>query len=402
MPEVSIIIPTRNRQILLQYALKSALRQGDHCEVVVSDNDSTDDTSRIVKTFSCSRLRYCRTPSYLPITDSWEFALGKARGRYVTFLADDTVYLYDHSMKTALTSLSEAKLKMVVWNLCSYLSPQWSEPNRRNLLLVKNSTFKDCVITSRHALKHLCALDQQFPAPKLLNSLCERSIVAESIKVTGRLCLSPCPDFAAAASLLQQVREYLFIDRPLYIDGVYPTSLGAAASFNWGQSAPEQCLQEYTKPSGVDLLGFPYIPTLPVLIALSIEQVRRAYGPAFPYEIERDCLVKLSLRALMAQARNGVDIRVAWQNLQEYLTTCETPVRLRARWWHLKALGLSRAKSIRHLAIMEMLDRFRGIHLFRGEANGFSNIEECATVAPRLIKRVADSKFWSIAKRREK
>ena len=81
MPRFSILMPTRNRAQLLQFALQSALDQPTaDLEIVVSDNDSRDDTPAVARRFNDPRVRYVRTPETLAMPDSWEFALSHATG----------------------------------------------------------------------------------------------------------------------------------------------------------------------------------------------------------------------------------------------------------------------------------------------------------------------------------
>ncbi len=68
--------------------------------------------------------------------------------------------------------------------------------------------------------------------PKSLNSLYHRSIIEKAINIQHWFFLPPCPDYTSAASILLNVAEYLFIDQPLYIDGITTSSIGATISFN--------------------------------------------------------------------------------------------------------------------------------------------------------------------------
>ncbi len=47
-PEVSVVIPTRNRADLLSRAVRSVLAQNMRSEVIVVDDCSTDDTARVL------------------------------------------------------------------------------------------------------------------------------------------------------------------------------------------------------------------------------------------------------------------------------------------------------------------------------------------------------------------
>ena len=60
-PEVSVVIPTRNRRQLLRFALASVLEQrGVRLEVIVVDEASTDGTAAMIRSMADPRLRLVR------------------------------------------------------------------------------------------------------------------------------------------------------------------------------------------------------------------------------------------------------------------------------------------------------------------------------------------------------
>jgi glycosyltransferase involved in cell wall biosynthesis len=86
----SIVIPTRDRPNLLREAIESALEQEfDDYEIIVSDNSTNSETEKVVSEFESKKLKYFRTPKPLDMPRSWDFALSKANGKFITFLADD-------------------------------------------------------------------------------------------------------------------------------------------------------------------------------------------------------------------------------------------------------------------------------------------------------------------------
>lgn len=92
-PLVSIIIPTFNRPNLLREALASALRQTyTNFEVLVRDNASTDETRKVVQTFSDSRIRYHRHATNVGPTENVIGGCREARGEYIAQLHDDDVW----------------------------------------------------------------------------------------------------------------------------------------------------------------------------------------------------------------------------------------------------------------------------------------------------------------------
>jgi glycosyltransferase involved in cell wall biosynthesis len=56
IPRVSVIIPTRNRAAFLPAAVESAKQAGSDLEVIVVDDDSTDETSEICQNLPGIRL----------------------------------------------------------------------------------------------------------------------------------------------------------------------------------------------------------------------------------------------------------------------------------------------------------------------------------------------------------
>src|SRR5580692_212973 len=136
MPFVTVIIPTRERCETLQLALQTVCGQDfDDAEFIVSDNVSEDDTANVVAGFSDPRVRYIRTPKRLSMSDNYSFALGHARGTYVTILGDD-----DGLIPGALSVLAHwaraTGTDAISWQEATYYWPTHSLPERRGRLQV--------------------------------------------------------------------------------------------------------------------------------------------------------------------------------------------------------------------------------------------------------------------------
>ena len=100
--KVSVLLPTRNRLELLRYAIESVRRQAyQDWEIVVSDNDSGEDVAGYVAGLGDPRIRYVRTPRFVPVTDNWNNALVHSSGDYVVMLGDDDCLLQGYFGKLA-------------------------------------------------------------------------------------------------------------------------------------------------------------------------------------------------------------------------------------------------------------------------------------------------------------
>lgn len=97
-PLFSVIIPTYNRERFIGRAIKSVLQQTcTDYELIVVDDGSTDQTSKIVKSFG-QQVRYVYKKNGGPSTGRNK-GITLAKGRYIAFLDSDDLYLPDKLQK---------------------------------------------------------------------------------------------------------------------------------------------------------------------------------------------------------------------------------------------------------------------------------------------------------------
>lgn len=106
-PRLSLCIATFNRAAFLAEMLDSIIKQvTDECEIVVSDNASTDDTEEVVATISrrFDRVRYVRQSTNEGIDRNFNHAVEVASGEYCWLLPDDDV-LKPNAISTVLSAI---------------------------------------------------------------------------------------------------------------------------------------------------------------------------------------------------------------------------------------------------------------------------------------------------------
>ena len=93
-PEVSVVIPTRNRfDLLSRHALASALGQEDvEIEVVVIDDGSDDGSAERLAELDDPRVRVVRRPAQGGQARALNAGIDTARGTWLSFLDDDDVW----------------------------------------------------------------------------------------------------------------------------------------------------------------------------------------------------------------------------------------------------------------------------------------------------------------------
>lgn len=95
-PLVNVIIPTFNRPLYFQKALKSILNQSYENIKVIVVNDGGQDVSDIVESFYDSRIIFINRKENYGKAFSLNEALKYAEGQYVAYLDDDDMYYPEH------------------------------------------------------------------------------------------------------------------------------------------------------------------------------------------------------------------------------------------------------------------------------------------------------------------
>jgi len=90
----SIIIPTYNNSVFLKRAIESIENQtSSNYELIIIDNNSTDDTDQLVKKSSCKNITYEKINNQGIISKSRNLGIKIAKGDWLIFLdSDDTIY----------------------------------------------------------------------------------------------------------------------------------------------------------------------------------------------------------------------------------------------------------------------------------------------------------------------
>ena len=94
MTTVSVVIPTYSRANLLPRALESVLNQTyDDFEVIIVDDCSPDNTPKIVKSYSDSRIKYIRHDRNRGANAARNTGIRSSSGEYLALLDDDDKWL---------------------------------------------------------------------------------------------------------------------------------------------------------------------------------------------------------------------------------------------------------------------------------------------------------------------
>lgn len=92
-PLVSVIINCYNGEKYLREAIDSVIAQTyTNWELIFWDNQSTDSTAEIVKSYKDDRIRYFYAPEHTPLGEARNLAMKETFGEYIGFLDADDVW----------------------------------------------------------------------------------------------------------------------------------------------------------------------------------------------------------------------------------------------------------------------------------------------------------------------
>ena len=112
-PKLSVCIPVYNCGEYIKECIDSVLSQCyKNFELVILDNQSTDNTVSVINSFTDDRIRFYQNETNIGMLKNWNKVLSYAQGEYIKVLpADD--FLYPESLMMQCKVLDEDKEKKI-------------------------------------------------------------------------------------------------------------------------------------------------------------------------------------------------------------------------------------------------------------------------------------------------
>jgi hypothetical protein len=229
----SVLLPTRNRLDLLRYAVESVRRQNyADWEIVISDNDSSEDVGGYVASLGDPRIRWVRTDQFLPVTDNWNNALLNSIGDYVVMLGDDDCLLqnYFSTMSELIEQYSEPEAVYV--EALQFAYPGVMPGHRKGFIQTGHSDLlkgrSEPFVLARQEALDAVQKSMSFRLSfsyNMQHSLISRRLI-ERLSAHGPLFQSPYPDYYASNVMMLESAEILMVPEPMVAIGISPRSFG--------------------------------------------------------------------------------------------------------------------------------------------------------------------------------
>lgn len=230
----SILLPTRNRLEYLRLAVESVLRQDmSDWQLVISDNQSEQDTEGYISSLGDSRIVYRRTERVLAVTENWNRALALSGGDYIVMLGDDDALLggYLGRMDELIREFEEPDLIYTKALLFTYPGV---DPEHPAGFLMDHGCAEFFAGASRpFVLEHSTALDvvratMHFRLQFDFNAqfaLISRRLI-DALRAYGDFYQSDFPDYYSMNASFLRARRIVVDPHPRVVIGVTPKSYG--------------------------------------------------------------------------------------------------------------------------------------------------------------------------------
>ena len=97
MPKVSVCMPVYNGENYIAESIRSVLDQTyQDFELIISDNCSTDNTPKIIKSFNDSRIKYIKNSENIGLVANFNQTIDLANGQYICVWAHDDIMFADN------------------------------------------------------------------------------------------------------------------------------------------------------------------------------------------------------------------------------------------------------------------------------------------------------------------
>jgi glycosyltransferase involved in cell wall biosynthesis len=307
MPLFSIVIPTRNRCDLLKYAIQSVLQQDcNDYELIVSDNDSSDNTQSMVLQLQNPKVRYANTGRHLRSADSWNFAYSQAGGEYILILGDDD-YLLPSVLRQVKTVIEKTSSLIVAWKEIFYFYGDCDHSTFRDAIVTRYYTNKIIKVSTSELLKIYFNLEdwQNRKTDNTRHPSCiciSRSITNEIVRKYGAFCQAPFSDTTSIPRALSYTDYLYVIDKPLVVIGRDPRSMT-----NKFTTDPNAAFNEHT----TELTLVPFKGKYNFnLYAESLLRVKYGDPERFKdYELNMEVYSNLYYQSMLEASRLGFDIK---------------------------------------------------------------------------------------------
>ena len=147
-PLVSIIINCFNGDKYLDEAIKSVLAQNyKNWEIIFFDNNSTDNSSSVLKKHKDRRIKYFRSRKTYPLYKARNLAIARSKGEFISFLDVDDWWIKNKLNKQINFFLKNQSIDVLYSNVYLY-----NDKKKILSTIIKRSIFRQIKFDNRYTI----------------------------------------------------------------------------------------------------------------------------------------------------------------------------------------------------------------------------------------------------------
>lgn len=235
-PELSIVIPTRNRQTYCLAAVKQILSLNlPNTEIVIQDNSDNDYLAYSMNTEEMKKnnVGYNYSSDTLSFVNNFNKAIEASSGKYLCIIGDDDGIL--PSIVDAIRLAKEENVDAIIPALSSIYF--WPDSQRisggGNISLYPIKHYKITKVDPINSLDNLIKNSfqgyQQIGVPRIYHGIISRKCLDDVKRHTGSYFNGLSPDIYMSVALCFTCKKVVKINYPITISGICPRS-GSADS----------------------------------------------------------------------------------------------------------------------------------------------------------------------------
>ena len=207
-PKFSFVVTTKNRAHLVADVIESLLRQTEsNFEIVIVNNDDTEQTTEVINNYSDPRIRHIRTGG-LGMPQNWRRGLDEAHGEWVIFV-EEKYRIKRNSLEILSYYIERNQCEVLTW--LSVLD--WKDSKGPDFYVTYSKAEE---YDSHQYLLHVAngASHLYFNViPKLLNCAIKRSLINTINGINSKALCSPIScDLTSAFSILAHTKSFLYLN----------------------------------------------------------------------------------------------------------------------------------------------------------------------------------------------
>jgi hypothetical protein len=233
VPQLSICVPSRNRQAYFQQtimALTASLRTDVEFVFVDNSDDPTIMDVFMAERLSDPRIRYVPSGTTTrSMLDNWQAAMAAATGRWVSFIGDDDYADPDIAGLIARIEAARPGVEAIDWSKLFYTWPDGDSPPTAQFVALDDK-IRDVPrqLLYERAFEWRDAKQVLMSGFSIYHGAVSRPLIDRiTARYGGRFFEFPVVDYESIFKTIMNARAFVQVSRPLSVLGVSPLSNSA-------------------------------------------------------------------------------------------------------------------------------------------------------------------------------